>query len=116
MTSVRTRGKRSEILAVKIYTVPVTMTNRQQVLNDNQRVVVTIHAIFPSHVILAPSSIVYGSFMFLRYIQVTPEIKPHYRSEGRRQGSCGVFWGLYNTISALYVCVVTLEEACNTEF
>ena len=29
------------------------------------------------------------------------KIKPHYRSEGRRQGTCGVFWGLHNTICAL---------------
>ena len=34
-------------------------------------------------------------------------IKPHYRSEGRRQGSSGVFRGLYNTICAVYVCLVT---------
>ena len=25
-------------------------------------------------------------------------IKPHYRSEGPRQGSCGVFWGIFHTI------------------
>ena len=72
---VRTPGKRSEILPVYIYKVPVTMTNRHQVSNDNQNVAVTIHAIFPWHVVLAPSFIVYSSFKCLRYIQVTPEIK-----------------------------------------
>ena len=40
-------------------------------------------------------------------IRIEKHETPHYRSEGRRQGSCGVFWGLYNTICALYICVVT---------
>ena len=35
----------------------------------------------------------------------TRRTSPHYRSEGRRQGSCGVFLGLCNTICALCVCV-----------
>ena len=26
------------------------------------------------------------------------QIKPHYGSEGPRQGSCGVFWGMFHTI------------------
>ena len=34
-------------------------------------------------------------------------IKPHYRSEGPRQGSCGVFWALYDTICEVTVCELT---------
>ena len=40
----------------------------------------------------------------LRQVQA---ITPHYRSGGRRQGSCGFFWGLCDTICALYVFVFT---------
>ena len=35
-------------------------------------------------------------------------ITPHYRSEGRRQGSNGVFWGLYDTTYTLLACIFTL--------
>ena len=36
------------------------------------------------------------------------EITPHYPSEGRRQGSCAIFWGLYYTIYALIACICSL--------
>ena len=53
--------------------------------------------------------IVIWIFLFAtsQFFTVTEKIKPHYCSEGRRQGSSGVFRGLYNTICALYVCLVT---------
>ena len=38
---------------------------------------------------------------------------PHYRSEGRRQGSYGVFWGLYYTIGAIFFFAFTDYEICN---
>ena len=36
------------------------------------------------------------------------EITPHYRSEGPRQGSYGVLWGLYDTTYTLLACIFTL--------
>ena len=38
------------------------------------------------------------------------QMKPHYRSAGPRQGSCGVFRGISGTIGAL---LVSLHEFCN---
>ena len=35
---------------------------------------------------------------FIMRISFLKEIKPHYRSEGPRQGSCGVFGGMFHTI------------------
>ena len=40
-------------------------------------------------------------------------IKHRYRSEGRRQESYGVFWGLSDTIGANFLCVLTDYEFCN---
>ena len=35
---------------------------------------------------------------------------PHYRPEGVRQGSGGVFWGLCDNICTLYVCVYSIHQ------
>ena len=73
--SVCTPCKRRENLQSKVYKVPVTMTNRDQVSNDNQKVAVTNRAVFPWNAVLGPSFIVYRALLFPQYIQVTPEIK-----------------------------------------
>ena len=40
-------------------------------------------------------------------------LPPHYRSEGRRQGPNDVFWGLSDTIGAVFMCISTDNEICN---
>ena len=50
-----------------------------------------------------------ASLRFIRTEPVrVPKITPHYRSEGRRQGSNGVFWGLYDTTFTLLACIFSL--------
>ena len=45
----------------------------------------------------------------LKILAFPRQIKPHYRSEGPRQGSCGVFGGS-TTLSALFTRVYTPND------
>ena len=48
------------------------------------------------------------SHVHFKMIKSSPLITPQYRSEGRRQGSNGVFWGLYDITYTLSACIFTL--------
>ena len=50
-----------------------------------------------------------GAFPEIPPVRSIQKIKPHYRSEGPRQGSCGVFGGS-TTLSALFTRVYSPND------
>ena len=40
-------------------------------------------------------------------------LRPHYRSKERRQEPIDDFWGLSDTIGAVFMCISTDNEICN---